>query len=227
MKIAILGTGMVGRTLAAKLTSLEHDVMIGTRDPKQTLARKEKDPMGNPGYADWAQAHPAVKLATFAEAAAHGEIVFNALSGHATLEALRLAGESHLAEKILVDISNPLDFSKGMPPSLFACNTDSLGEQIQKAFPRTKVVKTLNIVNAYLMVDPSLVKSGDLSMLVSGNDAAAKAAVTGILRDWFGWKDVIDLGDITTARGSEMLLPAWIRLWGTLQTPMFGFQVLR
>lgn len=226
MKIAVLGTGMVGRTLAAKLASLGHDVTVGTRDPQQTLARKEKDQMGNAGYAEWAQANPAIQLARLADAAAQGEVVVNALSGGATLDALRAAGEANLADKILIDIANPLDFSKGMPPSLFVCNTDSLGEQIQKALPRTKVVKTLNIVNAYIMVEPSLVKSGELSMLLSGNDAAAKATVTKLLQD-FGWKDVIDLGDITTARGTEMLLPAWVRLWGALKTPMFGFRVVR
>lgn len=227
MKIAVLGTGMVGRTLATKLVALGHDVLIGTRDPKNTLARTEKDQMGNPPYAEWAKENSKVKLATFAEAAAHGEVVFNALNGNATLDALRAAGESNLAGKILVDISNPLDFSQGFPPSLFVSNTDSLGEQVQKALPQTKVVKTLNIVNAYLMVDPRQLASGDLTMIVSGNDAAAKTTVTGILKDWFGWKDVIDLGDISTARGTEMLLPAWVRLWGALKTPMFGFRVVR
>lgn len=227
MKVAILGTGMVGRTLAQKIASLGHDVMIGTRDPKSTLARTEKDQMGNPGYGEWAKANPGVKLGTFADAAKHGEIVFNALNGNATLDALKAAGEESLAGKVLVDISNPLDFSKGFPPSLFVSNTDSLGEQVQKALPRTKVVKALNIVNAYLMVDPSLVKNGDLTMIVCGDDVGAKEKVTGILKEWFGWKDVIDLGDMTTARGVEMLLPVWVRLFGALKTPMFGFRVVR
>lgn len=227
MKVAILGTGMVGRTLAQKIASLGHDVMIGTRAPKSTLARTEKDRMGNPGYGEWAKANPGVKLGTFAEAAERGEIVFNALNGHATLDALKAAGEETLAGKVFVDISNPLDFSKGFPPSLFVSNTDSLGEQVQKALPRTKVVKALNIVNANLMVEPGLVKSGDLTMLVCGDDAAAKAEVIGLLKDWFGWKDVVDLGDMTNARGLEMLLPAWVRLFGALKTPMFGFRVLR
>lgn len=227
MKVAVFGTGMVGRTLAAKIASLGHDVMIGTRDPKVTLARAEQDQMGNPPYGEWARAHPAIKLGTLAEAARHGEVAFNALLGHATLEALRAAGEDNLAGKVLIDISNPLDFSQGFPPSLFVVNTDSLGEQVQKALPRSKVVKTLNIVNAYLMVDPQQLKSGDLTMLVSGNDAAAKTQVVGILQAWFGWRDVVDLGDISNARGMEMLLPAWVRLWGALKTPMFGFRVLR
>lgn len=227
MKIALLGTGVVGRTLAAKLASLGHDVMLGTRDPQSTLARTEKDAMGNAPFGEWTKAHPQIKLAAFAAAASHGELVFNALNGSVTLEALRQAGEDNLADKVLIDISNPLDFSKGFPPSLFVCNTDSLGEQVQRALPRAKVVKTLNIVNANLMVDPALVKSGDLTMLVCGNDAAAKATVTQVLTEWFGWKDVIDLGDITMARGAEMLLPAWVRLWGALKTPLFGFSVLR
>jgi len=163
---------------------------------------------------------------TFADAAAFGEIVFNCTSGMASLDALKMAGADDLKGKVLIDIANPLDFSKGMPPSLSVCNTDSLGEQIQRAFPKTKVVKTLNTMNCKVMVDPSLVK-GDHDVFVSGNEANAKAEVTAILKDWFGWKSVIDLGDITTARGAEMLLPIWVTLMGKLQTPAFNFKIAR
>jgi predicted dinucleotide-binding enzyme len=140
---------------------------------------------------------------------------------------LREAGAANLANKILVDISNPLDFSKGMPPSLSVVNTDSLGEQIQRELPGTKVVKTLNIVNAYLMVDPRQLAGGDHTMVICGNDAAAKQEVTRLLTDGFGWRDVVDLGDITNARGSEMFVALWVRLFGALGTPMFGMKVVR
>lgn len=226
MKIAIIGTGMVGQTIAAKLVSLGHPVVIGTRDVAQTLGRTSLDGMGNPPYSVWAASHPEARLVPISEAAAWGELVINATSGQGSLAALTLAGEA-LSGKILVDIANPLDFSKGMPPSLFVCNTDSLGEQIQKAFPKAKVVKTLNIVTAPVMVNPASVAGGDHTMFVAGNDRGSKEQVTEILKKWFGWKDVIDLGDITHARGTEMLLPIWIRTWGALGTPMFGFKIAR
>ena len=124
-------------------------------------------------------------------------------------------------------MANPLDFSQGMPPSLIVCNTDSLGEQIQRNFPEVKVVKTLNTMNAHLMVNPAQVDNGDHHIFISGNDQAAKDEVTSYLKDWFGWKHVIDLGDITTARGTEMILPIWVRLMGTLQTPMFNFKIVQ
>jgi hypothetical protein len=143
------------------------------------------------------------------------------------LEALKFAGAANLKNKILVDIANALDFSKGMPPSLAVCNTDSLGEQIQRAFPDVKVVKTLNTVNCSLMVTPDLVANGDHNIFISGNDADAKARVVKILMEWFGWKSIIDLGDITTARATEMLLPIWIMLMGKYQSPNFNFKIMR
>lgn len=227
MKIAILGTGPVGQTLAAKLDSLGHSISIGTRDVSGTLAKEAKDAFGNPPYKVWAAAHPKVQLDTMANAAASGEIVINALSGAGALAGLALAGEANLDGKIVLDLSNPLDFSKGMPPSLFVSNTDSLGEQIQKRFPGARVVKTLNTVNAYLMVDPRRLADGNHTMFVSGNDPDARRQVAGWLKEWFGWREVIDLGDITTARGTEMLLPLWLRTWGAVNTPMFAFQVVR
>jgi predicted dinucleotide-binding enzyme len=227
MKFAILGTGVVGQALASKLSALGHDVTIGTRDPAATTARAEPGAFGNPSFADFVAANPKVRVATFASAAAAAELVVNAASGQASLQVLTLAGAENLAGKVLIDISNPLDFSQGMPPRLTVCNDDSLGEQLQRGFPATKVVKTLNTVNAWLMVDPQRLANGDHTMFVCGDDAQAKAAVTNLLVEGFGWRDVVDLGGISMARGTEMLLPLWVRAWGALQNPMFSFRLVR
>jgi predicted dinucleotide-binding enzyme len=225
MNIAVLGTGMVGRALAGRLAGLGHTVVVGTRDPQATLSRTEVDGMGNPPYAVWAGEHPDVTLATFADAAAGAELVVNASSGDATLDVLRLAGEANLAGKPLLDIANPLDFSQGFPPSLFVKDTDSLAEQVQRAFPQTRVVKALNTLNANLMVDPKSLGESS-TIFVSGDDAEAKATVVALLES-FGHDDVIDLGDLETARGTEMLLPIWLRLMNTLGTAHFNFRVVR
>jgi predicted dinucleotide-binding enzyme len=226
MNVGILGTGMVGRAHAAKLSASGHAVKIGTRDVAGKLAENQTDPMGNRPFNAWQKDHPGVKLVTFAEAAAHGEVVINALYGQAAVEALKKIAPG-LDGKILIDITNPLDFSKGMPPSLFVCNTDSLGEQIQRALPATKVVKTLNTMNASLQVDPRRLAGGDHHAFVSGNDAAAKARVSELLKEWYGWTNIIDLGDLSTARGAEMILILWTRLWGAVQTPLFNFKIVR
>jgi hypothetical protein len=168
-----------------------------------------------------------VKLDTFAGAALHGEILFNATSGTASLAALQAAGARLMEGKILVDISNPLDFSKGMPPSLTVCNTDSLAEQIQRTFPGTRVVKALNTVTAKLMVDAAQVAGGEHHLFICGNDAGAKQKTAELLRAWFGWRQVMDLGDITNARATEMILPLWVRLYGTLKTPMFNIRIVQ
>ena len=227
MNIGVLGTGMVAKTIAAKLASLGHAVTLGTRDVADTLARDQPDMAGGPPLRVWLDQHPTAKLGTQAEAAAQGDLVINALSGQGALPGLRSAGAASLAGKILIDISNPLDFSAGMPPSLSIANTDSLGEQIQRALPDTKVVKTLNTVTAPLMVDPRQLHDGDHSMVMCGNDAGAKAEVHRILTDWLGWKDVIDLGDITTARGTEQLLPIWIRLYMSFGHANYNFKIVR
>lgn len=227
MKIAVLGTGMVGRTIAEKLFELGHEVMVGTRDATATMANTAPHPYGFPPYSAWQAQHTGVSLVTFAEAAGQAEVVINATSGVGSLEALRQAGEANLNGKILIDISNPLDASQGMPPSLSVCNTDSLGEQIQRAFPQVKVVKTLNTVTASLMVNPRQLANGEHHIFVSGNDPQAKRQVVDWLIGWFGWKQVIDLGDITTARGVEMYLPLWLRLWGALGTGLFNIQVVK
>ena len=227
MKIGIIGTGVVGKTLAAKLVVIGHEVIVGTRNINETLARKDKDMGGNPPFGEWQKQHPGVKLGTFEQAAKHGEVIISATSGSAALEPLRLAGAANLKGKVLMEVSNPLDFSKGMPPTLSIVNTDSLGEQIQRAFPEVMVVKTLNTTNALMMVNPRQVANGDHTLFICGNDASAKGKVTGYLKDWFGWKDIIDLGDISGARGMEMILPIWLRLLGVLKTPAFNFKIVR
>ena len=227
MRLGILGTGVVGKTIAARLAGLGHEVMVGTRDPEETTSRTEPDAYGNPPFGAWLVDHPEVRLGTFAEATAHGEMVVNATAGAVSLEALELAGEGNLNGKVLVDISNPLDFSEGMPPTLSVSNTDSLGEQIQRAFPRARVVKALNTVNVSVMVAPEAVAGGDHHLFLCGNDAEARAQVADWLGEWFGWKHVFDLGDLTAARGMEMWLPLWVRLWAALGTPAFNVRVVR
>jgi predicted dinucleotide-binding enzyme len=226
VRFGILGTGVVGKTIAARLTGLGHEVVIGTREPEETMSRTEPDAYGNPPFGAWQEEHPEIRLGTFGQAAAHAEMVVNATAGAVSLEALEQAGEDNLNGKIVIDVANPLDFSKGMPPTLSVSNTDSLGEQIQRRFPEAKVVKTLHTMNAYLMVDPAQLAATDHTVFVSGDDAEAKATVTELLRS-FGWTDIIDLGDITTARGTEMLLPIWVRLFGVLQKPIFNFKIVR
>jgi 8-hydroxy-5-deazaflavin:NADPH oxidoreductase len=221
MRIAVLGTGMVGQTLAARLDQLGHEVTLGTRDPERTLARTEPD-----GFGVWAAGHPDVSVATFRDAAAGAEVVLNATTGDASLAVLEAAGAENLSGKVLIDVANPLDFSRGLPPTLSVKDTDSLGEQIQRAFPDAKVVKTLNTMNAHLMAEPRQLADGDHSVFVSGDDAAAKRTVTELLTS-MGHTDVIDLGDISTARGPEMLLPVWLRLWGALGSSAFNFKVVR
>lgn len=227
MKIGVFGTSVVGQAISGKLAELGHDVMVGTRDVAKTLAHTEPNPYGLPAFSVWQQQNPSVKLGAFADAARHGEVIINATNGTGSLAALDMAGAANLDGKVLIDIANPLDFSQGMPPSLSVCNTDSLGEQIQRSFPNVKVVKTLNTVTAFLMVNPGLIAGGDHTMFVCGNDAGAKAQVTEWLRSWFGWKDVIDLGDITGARGAEMYLPIWLRLWGALGTGLFNVKIVK
>lgn len=227
MKIAVIGTGVVGQSIAQKLNSLGHQVMIGTRNVKDLMARSEKDSMGRPPFKDWHVTQAGIALGTNAEAAAFAELIVNATNGQGSLNALKRAGEENLKGKIVLDISNPLDFSKGFPPSLSVSNTDSLGEQIQHKFPDARVVKTLNTMNAYIMVEPSLIP-GNHNVFISGNDDQAKETVSQLLQS-FGWpaESIIDLGDITTARGTEQLLPIWVRLFGKFQNGMFNFNVVR
>ncbi|MEZ4454345.1 MAG: NAD(P)-binding domain-containing protein [Nannocystaceae bacterium] len=214
MKYAVLGTGMVGNTIGKRLVSLGHEVKMGSRSAD------------NPKAAAFvAEAGKGASQGTFADAAAHADVIFNCTAGGGSLAALEAAGADNLAGKILIDVSNPLDFSRGFPPSLSVCNTDSLGEQLQRAFPALRVVKALNTVNCLLMVEPARVP-GDHVTFVAGNDAAAKAQVQELLRE-FGWRSILDLGDITMARGLEAYLLLWIRLYGALGTADFNVSLTR
>jgi len=165
-------------------------------------------------------------VATYADATAAAGLVVNATSGSASLSALEGAGGANLAGKVLLDISNPLDFSAGFPPTMFVDDTESLAERIQRAFPEAKVVKSLSTLTANLMVHPRQLAGGDHTVFVSGDDAEAKQAVTELLTS-FGHTDVLDLGDLSTARGSEMFMPLWLRLFGALGTPAFNVKIVR
>jgi len=222
MRIGVLGTGVVGRTIAARLASLDHDIVVGTRDPAATRARTEPDRFGT-AMAPWLAEHSELRLGTFSEAAAHGELIVNATSGLASLDVLEAAGASNLDGNVLVDVANALDFSRGMPPRIGASSEDSLAERIQGAFPGARVVKALNTMNAFLMVDPGQLAGGDHTVFVSGNDAEAKATVAELLRS-FGWRDIIDLGELPTARATELVLPIWLSLMSALGVPPSSFQ---
>ncbi len=222
MKVAIIGSGIVGQTLGKKLVEMGHDVILGTRDPLKLDESK--------GWAgslnDWLNAvGNKATVATFATAAAHGEIIINATHGMASLAALQIAGAENLRGKILIDVANELDFSQGMPPKSLATDTISLGEKIQAAFPNTKVVKTLNTMNCQMMVDPKQLADGNHTVFVSGNDADAKAQVTALLQS-FGWTDIFDLGDITSARGTEMMMPIWLRVFGKLGNVPYNLKIV-
>lgn len=205
---------MVGTTLGSKLVQVGHEVKMGSRS------------VSNEKAVEWAKQNGArASFGTFADAASFGEVVFNCTAGTVSLAALNSAGKENLKGKIVIDVANPLDFSKGMPPTLSVSNTDSLGEQIQRAFPSAKVVKALNTMNCKVMVEPSLVP-GEHDAFVCGNDAEAKAKVEQILKS-FGWKSIIDLGDISAARGCEMLLPFWMRLYSHFPNQAFNFRIAR
>ncbi|HEY0029292.1 MAG TPA: NAD(P)-binding domain-containing protein [Bacteroidia bacterium] len=215
-KIAILGTGMVGSTIGSKMIELGHEVMMGSRT------------ISNEKTKAWVAANGTnASKGTFADAAAFADLIFICTKGEVTLEMLRSANVNNFNGKTVIDISNPLDFSKGMPPILIPeyCNTNSLGEEVQKLLSKANVVKTLNIVNCLIMVDAKK-SAGDPTMFVCGNNAAAKEEVTGILHQ-FGWNDIIDLGDISTARGTEMLMPIWLRTWMATGIGHFAFKVIK
>jgi predicted dinucleotide-binding enzyme len=216
MKIGMLGTGSVGETIGSKLVELGHEVRMGSR-----TANNEK-------AAAWAKkAGTKASFGTFADAAEFGELLFNCTSGAGSLEALAMAGERSHEGKVLIDVANPLDFSKGAPPTLLVSNTDSLAEQLQRRFPKTRVVKALNTMWCGVMVNPRLLPESHHTYL-SGNDVEAKAKVRSLLHS-FGWRDeeIVDLGDVSSARGTEMLLPLWLRVWGVTKVGAFNFKLVR
>lgn len=215
MKIAVFGTGNVGNTIGGKLTSLSHEVMMGSRTADNEKAKAFADKNTNLASAG-----------TFADAAAFGEIIFNCTAGTGSLEALKTIPSTTLAGKLLIDVANPLDFSKGMPPTLSVSNTTSLGEEIQRSFPEVKVVKALNTMWCGLMVNPALI-ADDHTTFICGNDSDAKASVKEILQS-FGWKEnnILDLGDITKARGMEMYLPLWLSIFGATNNNAFNIKLV-
>jgi len=213
MRIAVISTGVVGRTLAQAFQRVGHDVVVGTRDPDETSGREEWRGVGVP-------------LQPLATVAAQAEVVVNATNGNASLAALGEVGSEHLAGKVLVDVANPLDFSQGFPPTLSVKDSDSLAEQIQRAFPEAKVVKALNTVTASVMVDPGSVGDGDTTIFAAGDDAEARQVVVGLLRE-LGWVDVVELDGLHNARGLEMWLPLWVRLMGALGTAEFNLKLVR
>ena len=215
MKFGVLGTGMVGEAVADRLASLGHEVRMGARDPANPKAR---------GWA--AQAGGRASAGSFADAAAFGEMIFHCARGSAAIEVVRAAGRENLRGKVLVDVSNPLEFPPGAPPKLFtAAVGDSLAERIQAELPEARVVKALNTVTASLMGHPEKL-SGETDVFVAGNDGPAKAKVTEILRE-FGWKSILDLGELTAARGMEAYLLLWLRFSAALKTAQLNIQVVR
>jgi 8-hydroxy-5-deazaflavin:NADPH oxidoreductase len=216
MRIGVLGTGVVGRTLGGKLVELGHEVRMGSRQA------------GNENAVEWAQgAGEGASEGTFADAAEFGELLVNATGGSVSVDALELAGGENLAGKVLVDVSNALDFGGGGPPVVGVAADDSLGERIQAAFPDARVVKALNTMNASLMVAPASIDEST-NVFVCGDDDQAKATVIELL-ETFGWlsADIIDLGDISAARGAELYVALWVRLMGALGTPSFNIRVVR
>jgi predicted dinucleotide-binding enzyme len=213
MRIAVIGTGHAGRTLAQGFQRVGHEVVVGTRDPDATRAREE-----------WLGLD--VPLAALGVVAADADLVVNVTNGQASLAALGEVGSDHLAGKVVIDVANPLDFSQGFPPTLSVKDTDSLAEQIQRAFPDARVVKSLNTVTASVMVDPSTVGEGDTTVFVAGDDAEAREQVSGLLRE-LGWRDIVELDGLQNARGLEMWLPLWVRLMGALGTGEFNIKLVR
>lgn len=218
MKISVLGTGSVGDTIGSRLIDLGYTVMMGSRT------------IGNEKALGFVAKHGISKAAagTFADAIQFADIVFNCTKGEHSVEALK-SGATNLPGKIIVDVANPLDFSKGMPPFLIPAlsNTHSLGEEIQKQFPKARVVKTLNTMWCGVMVNPAIVKGGEHTNFICGNDAEAKQTVKNLLGK-FGWKDenILDLGDISASRGTEAVLPVWLRIWGATQNGAFNLKVV-
>ena len=228
MNIGIIGSSTVAQTLGEKLLSVGHAVMISARDPD---APKDLGPRGIvPAAGVWATENfdlgRAAAAGTFAQAAAFGELLVNATAGTVSLDALGAAERSDIEGKILVELSNPLDFSRGMPPGLAFCNDDSLGERVQAAYPGARVVKTLNTVNCAVMVDPGRLGE-ETDLFIAGNDAGAKAWVReNLLESWLGWTRIVDLGDITAARAMEMYLPLWVSLMGAAGTASFNVRLV-
>jgi hypothetical protein len=228
MKIGIVGSGTVAQTLGTRLAERGQSVMISSRDTSRGKDLGERGAL--PSADEWVAVQRAAgrdaAAGSFDAAAVFGELAIVATPGLNALDALATVERAALAGKIVVDLSNPLDFSHGMPPILGVCNTESIGERVQAAFPEARVVKTLNTVNVNVMIDPGALGE-DTHLFVAGNDAEAKRWVTDrLLKGLLGWKLVLDVGDITAARGLEMYLPLWLRMLGATGTSMLNVKVV-
>ena len=215
MKYAVLGTGMVGHTLASKLAALGHEVRMGARSADNAKAR------------DWAAGHGAAAgYGDYADVAGWADRIIFAVNGASLLDVADAVGAEAVAGKTVIDVTNPLDMSQGMPPTLIPelSNRTSAGEALQARLPGARVVKTLNTMNHQIMVDPSRVP-GQHDVFLCGDDDAAKADVTGLLAE-FGWTDPIDLGPLAAARGTEGLMPFWLRMWGTMGNADFNYRIV-
>jgi len=223
MKVAILGTGSVGRIFIKALTTKVDTLLWGTSDPVETLSRPIEEGKSET-VSSWLSSFSNVKLVPYSECAA-ADLYINVSKGESAVAVLESVGENSLDGKTVIDVSNPLDFSKGFPPSLFVCNTDSLGETIQRRFPKAHVVKSLNTMTASVMVNPASVDSGDHHVFLCGNSIEARTEVGVFLREWFGWRNILDLGDLTAARATEMALPLWLKVWQATGSGQFQFKI--
>lgn len=229
MKITIFGTGMVGQNLATALVGKGHSVTVGTRDVKKSLATSDANAFGMPAFGTWHKSNPQIQVARFADAAASSELLINATSGAVIIDILQDVPKQNFDNKIMIDAANALDFSKGMPPRVSITDTAgaSVGERLQAAFPTLRIVKALNTISAFAMLNPAAVAGGDSTLFMCGNDAAAKVTVLELLRS-YGWKDVLDLGDISNSGAMELMMPIWLRVWGKLgQATVFNYKIVR
>jgi 8-hydroxy-5-deazaflavin:NADPH oxidoreductase len=212
-RVGVLGTGEVGRRLAAGFTGRGHQVMIGSRDPAK------------PELQEWlAEEGAGIEAGTFAQAAAHGELLVLALFGAAAEQVVAEVGPDKFAGKVVIDAMNPLDFSAGVPPKLAISGEDSLGERVQRALPEAKVVKAFNIIGNPYFVDPGF-REGQPTMLIAGDDEDAKRTVADILED-FGWPEPVDIGGIDGARELEAICIAWVKIGGARGAWDHGFKLL-
>jgi len=212
-RVGVLGSGAVGRRLAAGFLSRGHDVMIGSRDPAKADLRQ------------WlAEAGRGIAAGTFAQAADHGALIVLALLGEAAEAGITAAGPEKFSGKVVIDAMNPLDFSGGFPPKLSVSGQDSLGERVQRALPEAKIVKAFNIIGNDYFVDPRF-REGLPTMLIAGDDGGAKSLVRDVLAD-FGWSDVIDIGGIEGSRELEAICIAWVKIGGVRGAWDHGFKLL-
>ncbi len=209
MKIGILGTGVVGRTLAVKLNDLGHEVTIGTRNVSKTLSKTSTDTMGSPPFKEWYSKYSEIKLSAFADTTRFGEIIILATHGVATIGAIDLAEKNNFRGKVVIDTTNPLDFSQGMPPKFAATLGNSLGEKIQNHIPEAKVVKAFNTVNAYVMVSPKR-EEGNPDLFIAGNDEDAKKKIKS-LAEQLDWENIVDIGDISQSYWLESMTMFWVQ----------------